>query len=71
MSVKKRIRVVLFYGMTPFKLKCEKDQFSQVHKCPKGPGRAITEITKMDTKRKKFKKSLPTEVILKRQFSTL
>lgn len=71
MSVKKSIRVVLFYGMTPFKLKCEKDQFSQVHNCPKSLGRAITEITKMDTKRKNFKKSLPTEVILKRQFSTL
>ena len=71
MAVKKRIRVVLFYGMTPFKLKCEKNQFSQVHNCPKSPGRAITEVTKMDAKRKTLKKSLPTEVILKRQFSTL
>lgn len=52
--------------MTLFKLKCEKNQFSQVPNCPKSPGRAITEITKMDAKRKN-KKSLLTKVILERQ----
>lgn len=61
MEVKKRIQVDVFYGMTPFKLKCEKSQFSQVPNCPKSQG----------YKEKKCKKSLLTKVILERRFSTL
>jgi len=71
MEVKKRIQVDVFYAMTPFKLKCEKNQFSQVPNCPKSLGKAIMEITKMDAKRKNVKKGLLTKVILERRFSTL
>lgn len=56
MEVKKRIQVDVFYGMTPFKLKCEKNQFSQVPNCPKSLSKAIMEITKTDAKRKNVKR---------------
>lgn len=52
MAIKKRIRVDVFYGVRLFKLKCERNQFSQVPNCPKSPGRAITEITKVTAKEK-------------------
>lgn len=50
MAMKKKISIDVFYDVRLFKLKCVKNQFSQVPKCPKSLGRAITEITKMDAK---------------------